>query len=375
MSADTIWPVLVVQSFVDAVTCALIAALGALVDARVGLIAGALAALWPNMIVHSQLILGDSLFLFFAAAGLYVSAQCLLKPRIAYAAAAGIVFGLMTLVRSVGLLIPFAMVAIFLLVELWRGHGLKRAIGYSAAALVIFAVMISPILWRNVTNFGTWQLTSQSGTHFLLWVVNYSKSIETGITFEAGSKQLQDKLAARLDEARKSKPELNDFDYSDIAMGLAKEEVRNLPLLVIARSWVSGMMMNFAAPAIVVDPRIRDLNSGSFMNMAAKDTIERLVVFLSQNDPGYLAWVIFGLAVGSVVTLLQISGWLILSRENFLLAMIFLGWIVYFFLVTGPVISPKYRLPIEPVLIIAQAIAISTLVSRFWGDRAVHRGT
>ena len=206
MSADTIWPVLVVQSFVDAVTCALIAALGALVSARVGLIAGALAALWPNMIVHSQLILGDSLFLFFAAAGLYVSAQCLLKPRIAYAAAAGIVFGLMTLVRSVGLLIPFAMVAIFLLVELWRGHGLKRAIGYSAAALVIFAVMISPILWRNVTNFGTWQLTSQSGTHFLMWVVNYSKSIETGITFEAGSKQLQDKLSARLDEARNPNP-------------------------------------------------------------------------------------------------------------------------------------------------------------------------
>ena len=113
MSADTIWPVLV-QSFVDAVTCAFIAALGALVSARVVLIAGDLAALWPNMIVHSQLILEDSLFLFFAAAGLYVSAQCLLKPRIAYAAAAGIVFGLMTLVRPVGLLIPFAMNAIFL---------------------------------------------------------------------------------------------------------------------------------------------------------------------------------------------------------------------------------------------------------------------
>ncbi len=110
------------------------------------------------------------------------------------------------------------------------------------------------------------------------------------------------------------------------------------------------------------------------MNTAATGTIERLVVFLSQNNPGYLAWVIFGLAVSSVVTLLQISGWLILSRENFLLAMIFLGWTVYFLLVTGPVTSPKYRLPIEPILIIAQAIAISTLVSRFWGDRAVHRG-
>ena len=39
--------------------------------------------------------------------------------------------------------------------------------------------------------------------------------------------------------------------------------------------------------------------------------------------------------------------------------------ITYFFILTGPVFSPKYIFPIISILIIAESIALKTLLERF----------
>lgn len=51
---------LVAQSFVDAITCVLTAALAGLLSIRLALPNGMLAAFWPNLIVHSGAILSDA---------------------------------------------------------------------------------------------------------------------------------------------------------------------------------------------------------------------------------------------------------------------------------------------------------------------------
>ena len=58
-------PILVIQSVIDSVTCVLIAALGYHVYPKHYGIFGWLAAVWPNLFIHSGQILGDSLFIFF----------------------------------------------------------------------------------------------------------------------------------------------------------------------------------------------------------------------------------------------------------------------------------------------------------------------
>ena len=62
--------VAVAQAILDAGTCALIAALGALIAPRVGLLAGILAAFCMTLIVLSSQVLTDTLFVFFLALGL-----------------------------------------------------------------------------------------------------------------------------------------------------------------------------------------------------------------------------------------------------------------------------------------------------------------
>jgi hypothetical protein len=45
-------------------------------------------------------------------------------------------------------------------------------------------------------------------------------------------------------------------------------------------------------------------------------------------------------------------------------AVLALGVLAYFLLLSGPVASPKYRLPIEPVLLVLGAIPLAAIADR-----------
>ena len=80
-------PILVIQSVVDSVTCVMIGALGYYIYPKHWGIFGWLAAVWPNLVIHSGLILGDSLFVFFFVWFLLSFTSFLHKPTILTAVA------------------------------------------------------------------------------------------------------------------------------------------------------------------------------------------------------------------------------------------------------------------------------------------------
>ena len=59
-------PVAVVgtQAVLDSISVVLIALLGGMLSRMIGVVSGLLAALWPNLVINSSVILTDSLFLF-----------------------------------------------------------------------------------------------------------------------------------------------------------------------------------------------------------------------------------------------------------------------------------------------------------------------
>jgi hypothetical protein len=70
------------QAVIDAGTCTLIAALGALISPLAGLVAGILAALSATLIVLSTQLLTDTLFLFFFTLMLLAAARFALCPTL-----------------------------------------------------------------------------------------------------------------------------------------------------------------------------------------------------------------------------------------------------------------------------------------------------
>ena len=69
--------------------------------------------------------------------------------------------------------------------------------------------------------------------------------------------------------------------------------------------------------------------------------------------------------VGTVLaSLLQVYGFVLLSRISGWMAFLAIAGMLNFLLISGPITAPKYRLPFEPALIILQAMAIVELWPR-----------
>jgi hypothetical protein len=140
--------------------------------------------------------------------------------------------------------------------------------------------------------------------------------------------------------------------------------MRSLPLAAYAKAWVEGMAVNLAAPALLDDPRVRALPKPSFYNTRGTTLWERSRAYLFDNAGRYQVLLLMGLAAIIPVLVLEAIGFVMLARMSPWAATFAGGVLAYFLLLNGPVASPKYRLPMEPVLIVLAAIPLAWLLDR-----------
>ena len=115
---------------------------------------------------------------------------------------------------------------------------------------------------------------------------------------------------------------------------------------------MQGAVINLAAPALMIDKRIRQLPHISFASDTRGDLFSRAWQFISQSSSIYVSALIVSGVGAIIVSLFQFFGFFVQLRINFMLAFLSALTVAYFLIINGPVGSPKYRLPIEPILII-----------------------
>lgn len=366
-------PLLVAQAVLDAFTCVVIARLGAMVDRNTGIAAGILSAIWANMVIHASMVLTETLFLFLVSFLLLTAARYAQRGRFLDLCLLGVLCGVATATRSIALFIPVAMAALLPFITHRRGWGWRRGGAAASILLVLSALPASPILYRNMTQFDSFALTAQKGAYALYWVVGTTQSLSSGTSFGEVTTALNVKLARRLERETGLGHGLNDFQRSKLMVSIAAEEARSMPATDFLTAWTYGAAINLAAPALVLDQRIRSLKSASFANSEGDGLFGRLRAFLDSGSGLYVFWLGIGLAAGTVAMVLQVAGGLLLFRRMFWPAVFGTAWIVYFLLLNGPVGSPKYRIPFEPVLIVFQAVALVSLTAWINRRRAGHR--
>ncbi|MEC8135949.1 MAG: hypothetical protein VX107_07315, partial [Pseudomonadota bacterium] len=119
-----------------------------------------------------------------------------------------------------------------------------------------------------------------------------------------------------------------------------------------------------AAPAILIDPRVRSLSPQSFYDLTAEDIFGKIKQYLSGNGVLY-SFIFAAGALGSFAELIAaILGFFRLSREHKAAAVVAFLILLYFLAINGPVATPKYRLPLEPVLILLTALGTLPLLRR-----------
>ena len=340
----------------DAGSCVLVGLIGCLIDRRLGLIAGLLGALWPNLVVHSGIVLSDSFFLLLFSAMLYWSALVLKNADAKAVTVAGCFLGLAILVRPVVQFLPIAMAVALLGIAKGQGRLWREAVLLVLVFCVAVAGLVAPLVIHNKIRFDSFALSNQGGTHLLNWVVPAVREMEDGTpraaTIRALQVALKDRLAAKVGAGVSP----SSFVVSSVQTPLALEKLASSSPIAIAKAWAKGMVENMASPAILIDPRVRALATQSFFALEAPNFGVKVWRYVSGNGLVYLVLFVIG-ALGSIATLcLAAYGYVMLWRRN-LWAAVFAGLaVLYFLLVNGPVASPKYRLPFEPIMVILTAL-------------------
>jgi hypothetical protein len=353
--------VALIQSLMDAGTCTLIAALGTLISPAVGLTAGILAACSITLVVFSSQVLTDTLFLFLFSLMLLAGARFLLAPRNSTALFAGLSGGLSVTVRPAALLLLMAGAPIVFLVCLMR----RKPLGAAVSTVLVFtaaaAAPIAPILARNMSYYHTASLTSQVGDHFAFWIVPLAIERANGTPYQESVDRLQALYGARV-AAHDASFAADPFRRAALLAQIAREEMAKVPPLAIVRAWLEGMIVNFGAPALLDDPRVRALPKPSYYATPGASLWQKARAYLF-DDPGlFQALMLVGLAGMLLITVLEVIGFVMLAQASPWAAALAAAVLVYFSLLNGPVIGPKYRLPMEPILIVLAAIPLARLV-------------
>ena len=117
--------------------------------------------------------------------------------------------------------------------------------------------------------------------------------------------------------------------------------------------------MNFTAPALLVDPRVRALPKPSLSNTPGVTLWEKTRAYVFEHLSLYQVLLLVGLASMLPFLVLEVVGFIMLARALPWAAVLGGGVLAYFLLINGPIAVPKYRLPMEPVLIVLCAIPLA----------------
>ena len=345
------------QGAIDSWTCVLICRVAHEIDVRLAPLAGVCAALNPTQIVMANLYYTDSISLFFFAVSLLGAVRWLKQPRWSPALHVGIGLGCALLCRA--MIAPWA---VFILVYFFVVLILRRCLRLEhAAQLTVVAVILglsaTPLVARNYSETGIWTLTTQSSAHAAFWVAPLVMQAKDGTHWERGAEEMRQRLAERYG-SESNDPAVN---YQRLNV-LAGETLRELGPVAITKAWLHGAAINLGAPAVVTFPPVAQLPRTGFFATPGGSFPERITNFLFCSDNAVFAWVVLGGLVGVVtIRLVQLRGALALLVQRRLRAVVLLlmSWIMYVLLVNGPIASPKYRLPMEPILVVFAAVGWS----------------
>jgi len=351
---------IVSQMAIDAATCVGISRLADAIKPGAGLWAGAFAVLNPTQIVMSALLLGDLLFIALLTGGFLAMAnwwRAGASDRLSSGFAIGAWFALGLLNRA--MIWPFLpILGLALFTVCWRmGTPPARALRVPTAALAVIGLFATPILINNMEAYGVAALSSQGGAHLAMWVYPLAKEASDGTPYDTTVEEVSRTFAARGGQAIDQTP----FEQSAIYGQIAREGLAEIGFTGIVKAWALGAAVNLVSPATLMIPPVMALPRTGFYATQGKTPVEKVTNFLTQSSSlTYLGWLVAGIMVEWPVRLLAVFGlFLVLSRRSTIAAGIFIMlWIGFVLAIHGPIASPKYRLPIEPVAMVLAGIAL-----------------
>jgi 4-amino-4-deoxy-L-arabinose transferase-like glycosyltransferase len=351
---EGLWNVISIQILLDSISCVVIALMAKSLFSKGFWIAGILSAINLNMVILSVSLLTDTLFLFLFILFLFSLIQYLQNERIRWLVLLVLFISLATLVRpSSYYLLPILLIGLVGW-RLWHRDTILKIGTLTVLYLVIIGVLLGSIHQRNYQQYGSTALVSQTGTHLLGWVVPAAYQYSGQGSYQEGQQLARERLASALQRDQLETLSPNPFESSSYQANVGKDVLFELGFLNMLKAWVVGSTINLLAPSVAYTPALRSMEHPSFYETEGNGIVEKLFNYI-KNSNGFLYLSI--LAVGTIIsiifTMLALIGvFKMISALPPITVTTLLLLVGYFFAITGPIIGVKYRLPIEPILIL-----------------------
>ena len=357
-----------VQAIVDSLTVIAVAVLAAAIDRRWALPAGILAALWPNLIINAAYVLTDTLFLGFFSWGLAACLWALRKPNPGpLLAVSGVAFGLALLTRPVLMFFPFLLLpalAWFLKRETLTAW--PKAARMAALPVIVMFVFVVPRLVDTYVHYGTPVLTTQVGIGTANYVYPCLRTAWTCGDLPALHAENRTLYSARL-EALPPEAAANPVITDRLWRDLAIERISTLPLTQIAYGTLAGATLSLLHTSISQLGYQFKLRRSSVLKgfMTPGATFSERISNLRHAATAEwftLAW-LAALMVLGISRLIQFGGLISgLRQKDMRGPILFLFFVaLYFLVVNGPIGYARYRLPMEPTLIVLLVAGLAGL--------------
>ena len=359
LSSKSLKVYLVFQAILDSLNCFIVYKIGCLIFPKQKLYIYISAIISPLMIILSSQVLSETIFLFFFTLFLYFSAKVILEDKnlLYKMAMAGLFLGLSTTIRSITY--PLIYLSIFpFVIILLKKNILKYKVFISSIIFLFFSLLpISSRVYENIKLHNTFSLTCQAGPHLAYWVAPLIIS-ETKNISRTDAVHYIDKIADKYTFTD------NNYKNDKILRQVGFKALSEINKVDIIFHWIKAGVINIAAPSILLDKSLRSLPHPSYYETG---NILLWLKLIFTNSEYYKYFIFISIAsISSIFTLVSfIVGSVHIFRTNRIIFFLTKLYILYFLLIIGPVLSPKYIFPILPCLFFYQGITLFKLVNFF----------
>ncbi len=298
----------------------------------IGVIAGIVLALDPTLAILSFQFYSDTLFLLLFLPWLILTLRYFERWDAVTLVASAILMGAAILVRPVVQYLPF----LIMLGILWHfRREWRRAVMHSGVYLIVICAILAPWVMRNQEVFGTPGLSAQSSFILYTNLAPAVLSVATGVDF------LEERAAF-----------LTEAEYKGDAITLANggEYTKRALEVVLAHplptAWVVGK---------------------SLFTFFTNDGFYAFLARIGYEPNNFLPFLIVMRLVWIAVTLAAFVGALVYVRRERSLRTILVLFLVAYFALTSAATAfgtnPRYRLPVDPIIIALAAIGTSAALS------------
>ena len=350
---------LLLQSIFDSINCFIIYKIGNLIFPKQKLFIYLSAALSPLMIILSSQVLSETIFLFFFTLFLYFSVRIILeKNNLFYKIAmAGLFLGFSTSIRSITYPLVYLSILPFIIILIQKNIS-KYKIFLSCSIFIFFSLLpISSKLYENIRFHNTFSLTSQTGAHLAYWVAPMIISDTKNINRTEATKVI-DEIANKYTFTD------NYYKNDKILRKIGLEALYGLHKAEIFFHWIKGGFINLIAPSILLDKNLRSLPHPSFYETGNILLWLKLIISNSEYYK-YLTFLCIA-SLSCIFTVVSlIVGPLYIYKNDRTIFTLTTLYVLYFLIITGPVLSPKYIFPILPCIFLYQGITAYKSVQLF----------